>query len=103
MFVSPRRAQWWCSVCGRPAYATAPGLGATTLGYCTHGPADDGKPRATKLVPVIDSAEAADRLREARLDEQALRRALVKAHTAEGRRTLTSREARVLAAHEERA
>jgi hypothetical protein len=94
--VSPIRSRWWCTICTREVHETTPGL-AGPLGYCTHGGDDDGKPRATKLAPVVASEDEAVRLRDGRLDRQALHRALQKAHTEEGRKTLTSREARVLA------
>jgi hypothetical protein len=89
---------WWCSVCARSVHETTTSL-AGRLGYCTHGPGDDGKPRGYKLVPVVATEDEARTLIEARLDHQALRRAREKAHTPEGRKTLTSREARVLAEH----
>lgn len=98
--VSAIRSRWFCTICAREVAETTTGL-AGPLGYCTHGPGEDGKPRMTKLVPVVASEDEAVRLKEQRLDVQALRRALVKAHTKEGRESLTSREARVLAAHED--
>lgn len=100
--VSPLRGGWFCSVCAREVAAITPGL-AGPLGYCSHGPAADDKPRAMRLVPVLRSEAEARELIERRLDRQALLRALQKAHTAEGRMTLTSREARVLEAHTARA
>ena len=98
--VSAIRSRWFCTICAREVAETTTGL-AGPLGYCTHGPSAYEKPRITRLVPVVASEDEATRLRETRLDVQALHRALVKAHTKEGRETLTSREARVLAAHNE--
>jgi hypothetical protein len=93
---------WYCTVCTREVGRTTDGL-AGPLGYCTHGPSDDDKPRATKLVPVVATQEAAVELRERRLDHQALVRAAVKAQTEEGREKLTAREARMLAARDAKA
>lgn len=99
MGTSPLRERWYCTVCTREVSETTTGLSGR-LGYCSHGSSpDDSAPRATYLIPVVASEDEAHRLKEAKLDRAALRRALVKAHTAEGRDSLTSREARVLAAH----
>ena len=76
---------------------TTQGLGAV-LGWCRHGSKDPQTP--PKLVPLVRSEEEALELRERKLDRAALLRALEKGHTEEGRKTLTSREARMLAAYE---
>jgi hypothetical protein len=88
----------YCTVCAREVSGTTEGI-AGLLGYCTHGAGADNKPRTTHLVPVVATQDEAETLRERRLDRQALHRALDKAHTKEGRETLNSREARVLAEH----
>lgn len=98
--ISPKRPAWFCSQCARGVANVTPGL-AGMLGWCLHGSQD---PYATpKLVAVVDTEEEADRLREAKLDRQALRRALEKGHTEEGRKTLSAREARLLAEHDAQA
>lgn len=85
---------WYCTQCGRIVSGVFDGLSAK-LGYCYHS--DDANAVAKHPVPVVRAEAEARALIEARLDRQALRRALVKSHTKEGRESLSSREARVLA------
>jgi hypothetical protein len=89
--------RWYCTQCGRNASGVIDGLSGK-LGYCYHS--DDENAQAKRPVPVVRSEAEARELIEARLDRQALRRALVKAHTEEGRASLSTREARVLADHQ---
>lgn len=88
---------WYCSLCARPVTTVVDGL-AGPLGYCRHSDADDAE--AKHPAPVVRDVETARELIGRRLDKQALRRAMQKAHTEEGRASLSSREARVLAEYQ---
>lgn len=84
----------WCSVCGRSGPVVA-GLGLMVR--CSHSPDPD---RPKRLAPAVASETEAAVIIERRRDAQALRRALVKSHTEEGRAHLSAREARLLADRE---